>query len=123
MVESSIEISGLKLHGYHGVYDFEREKGNKFVFDVKLNISFADAQFADNLDSTINYVNVIELVEQINSVPVSLIETLAYNIYKSVIESFPQVLGGYIKVTKLNPPISKTDLQSASAIICWNDFK
>jgi dihydroneopterin aldolase len=73
-----IAIRGLRAHGHHGVYDFERERGQMFSVDAVLELDTAPAAAGDDLDRTVNYA---DLAKQLYAVlagsPVDLLETLA----------------------------------------------
>jgi 7,8-dihydroneopterin aldolase/epimerase/oxygenase len=73
-----IALRGLRAHGRHGVYDFERERGQMFRVDAVLELDTRPAAADDDLDRTVNYA---ELAQQLYAVlsgePVSLLETLA----------------------------------------------
>jgi len=73
-----IALRGLRAHGRHGVYDFERERGQMFRVDAVLELDTRPAAAGDDLDRTVNYA---ELAQQLYAVlagePVNLLETLA----------------------------------------------
>ncbi|TQN37731.1 dihydroneopterin aldolase [Blastococcus colisei] len=73
-----IAIRGLRAQGHHGVYAFERERGQVFVVDAVLELDTVAAAAGDDLGRTVNYA---ELAHQLYAVvtgePVNLIETLA----------------------------------------------
>jgi dihydroneopterin aldolase len=73
-----ITIRGLEAHAFHGVYDFERERGQLFRVDAVLELDTAPAAVGDDLAKTVNYA---ELSQRLNTVltgePVDLLETLA----------------------------------------------
>jgi len=77
-VPDRIALRGLRAHGRHGVYDFERERGQMFRVDAVLELDTRPAAADDDLDRTVNYA---ELAQQLYAVlsgePVSLLETLA----------------------------------------------
>ncbi len=72
-----ITIRGLRAHAHHGVYDWEREKGQTFVVDAVLEVDTAPAAATDDLARTVNYA---ELAQALHAVltgePVDLLETL-----------------------------------------------
>lgn len=81
MAETSpdrITITGLSAHAHHGVYDWEKERGQTFVVDAVLELDTAPAATGDDLDKTVNYA---ELAQRLHAVltgePVDLLETLA----------------------------------------------
>ena len=73
-----IAVRGLTAHAHHGVYAFEREKGQTFSVDAVLDVDTSPAAAADDLALTVNYA---ELAQQLHAVltgePVDLLETLA----------------------------------------------
>ena len=73
-----ITIRGLEAHAFHGVFDFERERGQLFRIDAVLELDTAPAAAGDDLAKTVNYA---ELAQRLNAVltgePVDLLETLA----------------------------------------------
>jgi 7,8-dihydroneopterin aldolase/epimerase/oxygenase len=73
-----IELTGLRVHGRHGVFDFERAEGQDFVVDVALEIDTAPAAASDQLSDTVHYGELAEaLAAVIAGEPVNLLETLA----------------------------------------------
>jgi 7,8-dihydroneopterin aldolase/epimerase/oxygenase len=77
-VPDRITITGLSAHAHHGVYDWEKQRGQTFAVDAVLEVDTARAAAGDDLDATVNYA---ELAQQLHGVltgePVDLLETLA----------------------------------------------
>lgn len=73
-----IVVRGIRAHAHHGVYAFERERGQMFRADAVLELDTTAAATGDDLDRTVNYA---DLAQQLHAVlggePVSLLETLA----------------------------------------------
>jgi 7,8-dihydroneopterin aldolase/epimerase/oxygenase len=73
-----ISLTGLRVRGRHGVYDFERAQGQEFVVDVVLELDLSTAAGSDEVTDTVHYGELAErLVEVVEGEPVNLIETLA----------------------------------------------
>lgn len=73
-----ITLTGLRAHGHHGVFDFERANGQEFVVDAILELDLAPAAKSDDVGDTVHYGELAErLVRVITGEPVNLIETLA----------------------------------------------
>ncbi|MEY4037395.1 MAG: hypothetical protein RL201_776, partial [Actinomycetota bacterium] len=86
-----IRITGIKGFGYHGVFESERANGQDFYVDVELEVDLTRASVSDDVNDTINYAEVIDLViEEITSNPVSLIEKLAGRIAERIKETYAQ---------------------------------
>jgi dihydroneopterin aldolase len=77
-VPDRIALRGLRARGHHGVYAFERERGQMFSVDAVLELDTVPAATSDDLERTVNYA---ELAQQLYAVlagePVALLETLA----------------------------------------------
>ena len=73
-----IALRGLRARGHHGVYAFERERGQMFGCDAVLELDTSAAAAGDDLRRTVNYA---EIAHQLYSVlagePVNLLEALA----------------------------------------------
>jgi dihydroneopterin aldolase len=62
---TAIELVGLELHGYHGVDEHERRDGQRFVFDIRLEVpDYTGA--SDRIEDTIDYREVAALVREIS---------------------------------------------------------
>lgn len=73
-----ISIAGLRVRGYHGVFDHERVTGQNFIIDAVLWVDTAPAAASDDLSLTADYGSVAgQLAEIVAGPPVALIETLA----------------------------------------------
>ena len=84
-----IRITGLRVRGYHGVFDFERQDGQDFLIDADLELDASTASDTDSLDHTVNYAEVVATIAAIvEGDPVDLIETLATRIGHDVLSRF-----------------------------------
>jgi dihydroneopterin aldolase len=73
-----ISIVGLRAHGNHGVFSYERAAGQEFVVDAVLWLDAAPAALADDLSLTADYGALADrLAGIVAGPPVALIETLA----------------------------------------------
>jgi 7,8-dihydroneopterin aldolase/epimerase/oxygenase len=73
-----IELRGLTVRGYHGVYDHERRDGQDFVVDITVWMDLAAAAASDDLADTVDYGLLAQRAADIVSGPPrKLIETVA----------------------------------------------
>ena len=49
-----LRITGLDVHGFHGVYPEERERGQLFVVDLVVDLRAGSAADTDNLEHTLD---------------------------------------------------------------------
>jgi dihydroneopterin aldolase len=115
-MNSKIELGGLKFYAYHGVLPQETRVGNTYILTVTLTVPLAKAMVSDNLDDTIDYAGVYNVIKQEMAVPSKLLEHVAGRILHSLKRRFPQLTGIRLSVSKLNPPVGG-DIHSASVIL------
>jgi dihydroneopterin aldolase len=85
-----IELRGLAVHAYHGVHDFEREHGQRFVFDLELVPRSTLACETDRLADTVSYGDVGRLVVELATARrFDLLERLAAAIADALLARFP----------------------------------
>lgn len=101
----SITITGLSLHGFHGVYPQERRDGQLFLIDLTLDVDFSRAAETDDVSHTVDYSVVVDLVAGIvQGEPVNLVETLAERIARAVL-ALPLVHHVSVTVHKPHAPL------------------
>lgn len=100
-----ISVSGLKLWGYHGVHDHEKNTGQWFLIDLFVEVDTNQAAASDDVLQTLNYSQLIDRVaEVVTGEAVDLIETLAAQIMQ-VIWEFPGALQATVSVHKPGAPV------------------
>lgn len=100
-----IFLRGLQFHAPVGVLEQEKVVGNDIVVDIRIGYPFSKAMQNDNLDYTLNYAEVYNIIKRDVSVPVALLERLAGKIASDLQESFPDIKSLDIRITKKNPPM------------------
>jgi len=104
-MSDQIEIKGISGFGYHGLFDHERENGQSFSVDVKLELKNKRASKSDDIDDAADYSKVIKLVHgYIIGEPVNLIERLAELIASELLITFP-LKSVEVVVHKANAPV------------------
>jgi dihydroneopterin aldolase/2-amino-4-hydroxy-6-hydroxymethyldihydropteridine diphosphokinase len=99
---AEIRLRGLRVRGFHGVFEHERREGQDFVVDATLEV--ADP-VRDDLALTADYGSLSEqLAAVVAGEPVDLIETLAQRLL-AVCQSIPGVRRSTVRVHKPNAPI------------------
>ena len=103
-----IIVKGIRFHGHHGTSECERQVGQKYEVDVELICSLARAGKTDNLEHTVDYAQVVDLiVETGTEKSYHLIEALAESSASKVLNRFP-VDEVRVTVKKLSPPIEQS---------------
>jgi dihydroneopterin aldolase len=107
-VSDRIVLTGLRVFGYHGVFDTERRDGQEFVIDVELEIDTAGAARSDAHDDAVDYAVVAQRAADIvGGEPVNLIETLAERIADALLAD-DRVSAVHVTVHKPSAPIPLT---------------
>ena len=104
MVSDVIRLTGMQFYAHHGADAGERELGQRFELDVELHLDLRLAGVADDLDATVNYRAVYELVRDAMEPPCLLLEALAERIAEGVRRDFA-VAGVTVRVRKPAVPI------------------
>jgi len=60
-----IELRGLELFGHHGVLPDERERGQRFLVDVRLEPADRRAEVSDDIGDAVDYRDVVEVVREV----------------------------------------------------------
>jgi dihydroneopterin aldolase len=63
MAEYRISLENIRLYGYHGASENERELGQRFEIDVEIIADLSEAVASDDMKKTVNYEKVYRLVE------------------------------------------------------------
>jgi dihydroneopterin aldolase len=102
-----IYLNQMAFYGYHGVFQEEQKLGQRFIVDLILEVNLASAGSTDNLEETINYGEVYEIVKKIvEGKSFKLVESVAENISRDLLQTFSLLHQCTVKVIKPDPPIA-----------------
>ena len=83
-----VGLSGLELHGFHGVGEDERTNGQRFLFDVRVGVD--DAAASDRLEDTVDYRELAAVVREVSDGHAyALLEALAAAVADALLDRFP----------------------------------
>lgn len=100
-----IYVEGIKIYAYHGCFKEETLIGTNFLIDVELDVDLKNAAESDNLNDTVNYQTVFQVIKKEMEIPSKLLEHVAGRCIKSLFNDFNTVKTVAIKISKLNPPL------------------
>lgn len=118
-ITTRIQVNGLRLRGYHGVFEQETRVGNIFSYDVDVAVPWIEAAGTDDIELTLSYADIVETVREVNSEPSRLLEHVAWRLHKALVGKWPQITGGHLRVAKIKPPIAGSELDDAAVVIDW----
>jgi dihydroneopterin aldolase len=88
-VTLTIELAGLELHGRHGVLEEERREGQRFLFDLWLDVPETAAR-SDRIEDAVDYREVVATVREVSDGNAyALLEALATAVAEALLERFP----------------------------------
>jgi len=94
-----IYLNDLIFNGFHGVYPAAKKIGNTFKVDLRIQLT-PTTKTIDQLEQTIDYVQVYALIQKIMAVPTPLLETIVTNIADQILAAHPMAESVYVKITK-----------------------
>ena len=98
-----VELKNVHFHAFHGLYEEEKKAGNNYEFNLSVNLE--TEKIITNLNETVNYAKLYELVKTEMIIPRPLLETLLMELAEKIQEEFPFVKEINMSVAKLNAPI------------------
>ena len=85
----AVELAGLEIFGRHGVLEEERREGQRFLFDVRLEVP-AGAAASDRLEDAVDYRDVVAVVKEVSDARAyTLLEGLAGAVADALLARFP----------------------------------
>ena len=100
-----IELDGMEFKAYHGCLEQEKIRGNSFTVDFHGELDLSAAAESDNLNDTLNYGEIYDIVAEEMSIPSELLENVAGRIVKAIENRFPQLVSFSVRVSKKRPPV------------------
>lgn len=98
-------IEDIRLHAYHGCLEEEGKIGGKYRIDIKVVADLNECADTDDLNRTVDYVVVYNLVKEEMAIRSKLIETVAKRIALKLQAQYAWVLEWEVSLTKFNPPV------------------
>ncbi len=116
---SKILLNGMEFYAYHGCFKEEAVVGTRFVLDLELSVDTGEAELSDNLENTINYLDVYQFVKSCMHEKSKLLEHLSRRILQGLFDKYPEIDMAKIKVAKMNPPLGG-QLGSVSVVLQYD---
>ena len=111
-----ILVTGIRIYAFHGCLEEESIIGGDYQVDVEINTDFSNAALTDNLELTIDYVQVHKIVKEEMLIRSKLLEHVGLRMMNRFHQEINYPAQYQVKISKLNPPING-DVQAVSIII------
>lgn len=102
---SYILLENVKFYAFHGVLPQERKVGNDYQVSLRIGYDISRAMVSDDVNDTLNYAEVYQLLSQEMSVPSALLEHVAGRIGDRLFRKFPAIQSIDLTIIKVNPPM------------------
>lgn len=106
MARYRVCLENIRLYGYHGASENERELGQRFEIDVEIVADLSEAVASDDMRKTVNYEQVYRMVEsEVVHEKYRLLETMADKLARDLLEEFG-ALEVLVRIRKPSVPIA-----------------
>lgn len=109
-------LEGMRFFGYHGVYPEENVLGQRFVVDVSMELDLRPAAVDDELEATVDYFVVYDMVRAIVEGPArKLVETVVDECARTILKEFPLVDAVEVTMRKPGAPVKAPAIDAVGA--------
>lgn len=106
MTQYTITLTNCAFFARHGVYSEEEALGQRFFVDAALRVDGGTSLEEDRIEGTVDYGVAFQVIEEIvMGRRRYLIEALALDIARGLLDRFPMVVDAQITVRKPNAPV------------------
>lgn len=114
-MKNFILLENIEIYANHGFFEQETIVGNTFIINLKAEVDVLEACKTDNLEKTVNYAEIYDIVKEEMMIPSKLIEHVGYRIIQRLKSNFERVISVELKISKKNPPITG-QIEQASVV-------
>ena len=104
-MEYRIALDRMEFRALHGCYELERKVGNRFTVDLELTALLGEAAAEDDVEKTVNYLTVYQIVRERMGQTQRTIERVALNIIEALYAACPPLRHVKCTVSKRAPPL------------------
>jgi 7,8-dihydroneopterin aldolase/epimerase/oxygenase len=102
-----ITVEGIRVFAYHGHLPEEAVLGGHFIVNVWVEADTSEVEKTDDLNDTVDYVRIIEIVKEQMANRANMIEVPAKRIVDAILPLY-KVQKVTVEVEKVLPPIDAT---------------
>jgi dihydroneopterin aldolase len=98
-----VELRALEVRGYHGVLDEERRDGQRFLFDIELEVG-EEAAVTDRIEDAVDYRDVAAAVRDVS-------DGRNYRLLEALAAAVADELLGRFAVERVRVRVAKPDVR------------
>ena len=80
---STICLNNIEIYAYHGVFEVEQKVGQWYTVNLEIDVDFSEAALNDDLNGTIDYAQLNNIIREEMAINSKLIEHVANRIATS----------------------------------------
>ena len=108
MNQDKIILKGMIFHAYHGIHEWEKSAGQKFVVDIEIFKNLSVPGKTDSIENTINYSDIFIEVKKI-------MEHKSHNLLESVAELIASKILSMYSIKNIKVKIKKPEVKIQDA--------
>lgn len=101
----TIKLTNIRVYAYHGCLVEEGRIGSDYRIDLSIKADLSTSAASDNLEDTVDYVQLNAIVKEEMAIRSKLLEEVASRILNRIIDEIVFVKKATVAVSKINPPI------------------
>lgn len=101
----TIKLNNIRTFSFHGCLEEEAKIGSDYRVDLEVKCDLRKSALSDELNDTVDYVLLNQIVVEEMAVRSKLLEHVAHRIITRIFREIPEVSRIVLAVSKLNPPI------------------
>ena len=106
LTTTKVRLHSMRIYAYHGVLPQEAAVGGWYTVSVSMHLRTTEEKLlADDLDQTVNYASAHAIVRRRMAEPSRLIETVAADIARLLLNEFHLIYKVKVSVCKDTPPM------------------
>lgn len=100
-----IKVTNIRVYAYHGCLSQETKIGSDYLVNVSVQADLSKSAASDELNDTVDYVFLNQVVKEEMAIPSKLLETVGSRILQRFLKESPLIKKATVAISKLNPPI------------------
>jgi len=100
-----IKLKNIRTFSYHGCMIEEGKIGSDYTVDLEVKTDLRKSSISDNLEDTVDYVLLNQIVVEEMAIRSKLLEHVAHRIITRIFTTIPSISRIILAVSKINPPI------------------
>ena len=104
---TKVRILNMMFYGFHGVYEYEREQGQKFYIDVEVDTKDDRVSDTDRIEDGVDPASIYDIVKEVTeNKRFQMLEALSAHIGDQLLAKYPHFARVTTCIRKPSVPIS-----------------